>query len=495
MARKTTKDDPAEAAAAGHGVLVRAANGDVIRYDPSGLVMRLSDKVIDDIALRLGTSPAGQAQAPGGAAPAVTRADPHELLEGIDAWDARIDGDWLIFAARLAGRQGIRTFRRPLSGGDIIADAPGPLYGVLAIGGPRAALATPGGCAFPQHVLAPADDIGAVGHAGVERAGTHDRLEHLREMTHEALVAETLLGWQLEKFEALPLFLTRAETDSSATSADLATGRAYKNLITAAANLSRAAAALGKRAKILAIHLDFALEDMSGSAAAYRDGILALMAQTERDLGQLGFDKPLFVARFESGGPEVATEAAIEGQWELIWNYADHRLIFSAPGYMFAQDDHDRPTEAARREMAEMTAAAISAADDWRCPTFHLAERSSREGGSIIRVVAQAAGDLVIDKDDPLGAGKTAGFTLVGAENGARITTVKIDPGDPKSLLLACSKAPEGADLRVAYAFGTGDRGCGSVRDDWQMQGATGRSLHRWALPCLLPVRDGDGDA
>ena len=26
---------------AGHGVVVRASNGDVIRYDPTGLVMRL----------------------------------------------------------------------------------------------------------------------------------------------------------------------------------------------------------------------------------------------------------------------------------------------------------------------------------------------------------------------------------------------------------------------------------------------------------------------
>jgi hypothetical protein len=42
----------------GHGVVVRAPNGDVIRYDPTGLVMRLSDRVIEDIALRLGTAPA-----------------------------------------------------------------------------------------------------------------------------------------------------------------------------------------------------------------------------------------------------------------------------------------------------------------------------------------------------------------------------------------------------------------------------------------------------
>lgn len=35
------------------GVIIRAENGDVIRYDATGLVLRLSDKVIADIAARL----------------------------------------------------------------------------------------------------------------------------------------------------------------------------------------------------------------------------------------------------------------------------------------------------------------------------------------------------------------------------------------------------------------------------------------------------------
>jgi hypothetical protein len=52
-----SETDDTEEHAPGHGVVVRAPNGDVIRYDPSGLVMRLSDKVIADIALRLGTAP------------------------------------------------------------------------------------------------------------------------------------------------------------------------------------------------------------------------------------------------------------------------------------------------------------------------------------------------------------------------------------------------------------------------------------------------------
>jgi hypothetical protein len=54
---RVSETDDTEEHAPGHGVVVRAPNGDVIRYDPSGLVMRLSDKVIEDIALRLGTAP------------------------------------------------------------------------------------------------------------------------------------------------------------------------------------------------------------------------------------------------------------------------------------------------------------------------------------------------------------------------------------------------------------------------------------------------------
>ena len=498
MARKT-KAETAQPLLAGHGVVVRAANGDVIRYDPSGLVMRLSDKVIADIAERMGAARGGAGATTAGATPAPTRADPHELLEGIDAWDLRIEGDWLVFTARLPGRQGVRTYRRPLDGGDIIADAPGPLFGILGIGGPRAALATGRRCDFPHHVLAPADDIGAVGHAGVERAGATGSLEALREMTHEALVAETLLSWQLEKFEALPLFLTRVETDSSAMSADLGQGTAFDNLMIAASNLALAAASLGKKPSILAICLDFALEDRSGSATAYRDGMLALMARIEAELAKLGFLKPLFLARFESGSAEITTSAAIEGQWELAWNHGDHHLICSAPGYMFAQDEFDRPTDAARHEMAEMTAAAASARDGWRCPTFHLAEREP--DGQAIRVIAQAMGDLVIDAEDPLGAGKTAGFRLIGATNGARITSVSVAPDDAKALLIACDKRPEGGDLKIAYAYGADPRpgsfpaNCGAVRDDWELPSATGRVLHRWALPAILPVTPGAGHA
>jgi hypothetical protein len=205
-----------EGQAPGHGVVVRAPNGDVIRYDPSGLVMRLSDKVIADIALRLGTRDRRAALGP--------PAD-EDALGDVDAWDIRAEGDWLRFTARLAGRQGVRGFRRHVS-------PAGRSWGMRrdrswrssASAGQARRSPRPGAPAYPHHVVAPADDIGAVGMAGIEAAPETDRLEGLRECTHEALVAETLLDWRMEAFAPLPLFVVRAETEAVSTAAALVDG-------------------------------------------------------------------------------------------------------------------------------------------------------------------------------------------------------------------------------------------------------------------------------
>ena len=460
---------------AGHGVVLRARNGDVIRYDPSGLVLRLSDRVVEDLALRL----------PDRAAAKVVHADAADvdLPDGIDAWDARADGDWTVFTARLPGDQGVRGFRAHADGGDIIAETNGPVLGILGVGGARAAIATREPARYPQHIVAPADDIGAVGHAGLEVAKPFDRLEHLREMTHEALVAQSVLDWRMADFGPLPLFFTRVETDASLTAADLATGRAVENLLVAAANLKASAELMGKRAKVLAVTLDFALEDRSDTAQAYRDGMLAVMEAVSAGLWALGFDRPLFVARFESGLPEVAPQAALDGQWELSWSHGDHRLIHSAPAYMFARDDYDRPTEAARTQQAEMTASAIAEAETWKCPTLHLAELE----GTSLRVAARAAGPLVLDAACPFEVGPHMGFELTGCTNGSDIKSVSLAEDDQQSLIITLSKVPEGADLRLGYAT----HGPGALRDDWTLASATGAALHRWALPANLPITGG----
>lgn len=503
----------APAVRAGHGVLVRARNGDVIAYDSTGLVLRLADKVIDDIALRLrDRMPVGAAAPLGGgsAGPVTGPADLEELeamLEGHDVWNLRAEGEWLRFSGRLAGRQGQRDFCRNRAGGAILAEAPGPLTGILGIGGPRAALANPGAAGYPFHIVAPADDIGAVGHAGVERAATTNLLAPLRETTHEALMAETWLDWQMEKHAGLPLFVTRIETDSSTSAASLAQGAALENLLIAAANIKRAATRLGKSARILAVTLDFAIEALEDTAADYRDGMLAIMGQIEAGLARLGFDRPVFVARLEAGRPGLISDRLIDAQSELAWNHGDHRMAISAPSYMFAHDPHDRPTPAARRHMAEMSAAAVSAAahrplepdplaDGWRCPVFHLAELDQTpppEGGVTLRVIGRALGDLQLAPGDSAGGDHPVGFAIDGDSAGARILSVVVDPEDPQTLLLHLDRRPDGPDLRLRYGYGAAPEGEArlAVRDQWQLAAGDGRMLHRWALPCRLPIHSG----
>lgn len=494
----------------GTGVIVRARNGNLIAYDSSGVVLKLSDRVIDDIALRLGnriTQGGGPLADPG--APPTASLSPEvieDLVDGLDAWNLRTEGNWLRFSARLSGRQGVRDYLRCADGGGIIADAPGPLFGILGIGGARAALANQHGPEFPYHVLAPADDIGAVGHAGVEEAARIDLLEPLREMTHEALMAEACLYWQLDKHANLPLFFARVETDESVSATALADGMACGNLLRAAANLKQAAARLGKPARLFAVSLDFTLEAVDGDAAAYRDGMLRLMSRIEAGLQELGFDRPVFVARMEAGRPGLGDAQMIEAQWELAWNCGDHRLVLSAPSYMFAHDDYDRPTDAARRHMAEMSAAAASAmnekrlevaplTDGWRCPVFHLAELDPEDssGTVTLRVIARSLSNLVLEPSTAPGGGCPVGFSLDGDTTGARILSVNIDPADPQTLLISLDRRPAGDDLRLCYGVRDidGDTAATAIRDDWQLAAQDGRVLHRWALPCRLPIHPG----
>ena len=111
------------------GVILRAENGDVIRYDETGLVLRLSDNVIADIAARLELKPSAVA-----AAEALPLPD---LPDDIDLWAPRREGDWVLFQANLPGADSARGYRRHVSGGAIIAETRGPLLAVLGIGGAR----------------------------------------------------------------------------------------------------------------------------------------------------------------------------------------------------------------------------------------------------------------------------------------------------------------------------------------------------------------------
>lgn len=463
------------------GVIIRAENGDVIRYDETGLILRLSDKVIADIAARLELKP--QVAAP--EAPELP-----DLPEEIDLWAARRVGDWVHFQANLPGADHARGYRRHVSGGAILAEARGPLLAILGIGGARAGLGSPGPARFRWHVMGPADDIGAVGMGGEGEAPEVAELAPLRELTVEALMADAILARRAEARQALPLFCVRVETDSASAAADLGTGLAMANFDRALANLVAAARLLGTQAQVPAVVLDYALEDLTGDPVAYRDGMIALMEQITRLMARQGLARPLFLSAFDCGTRDVTRGPGLEGQWELAWNHADHRLVISAPSYAFQIDDTGRLTDAGRAEKAELLTTAllaVQAGARWQCPTIQLAERS----GSDIRLVCEAMEGLVIDADDPFAAGKAAGFALEGVANGATIRKVEIDKDDAKVVVLRCSKRPEG-EVFVTYAHaaapcdGPYPANRGALRDGWG-EG----SLRRWALPVRLKLTDG----
>ncbi|MEM9577392.1 MAG: hypothetical protein AAF999_10310 [Pseudomonadota bacterium] len=475
------------------GTIIRAQNGDILRYDATGMVMVLSDRVIADIDRRLPglTALRGNAE----------WIDPL-CLGDIDAWDLRRDGEWLLFGANLPGAQGPRQFRR-LAESDsaeidpgIIADGAGPLRGLFSLGGARRATGFDAPLDYPWHVLAPADDLGAVGHAG-EKAQHCSALEDLRETTRDAAVADVLAGRQHRSHKAMSLFVTRCETDSSASISELAESQAYANLMTAIENLKACADRLGRPATLYGLAVEFVLEDVCSTSAQYRDGVFALLAQLTCDIARAGLRRPPVVAVFDCGTHRLNDSPVLRAQWDLAWQGPEHGLNYSAPGYMFKQDPFARPDTEALWQMAEMDACALEAlhaGEDWFCPIFLLAEREPDPAQ--IRVRARSMGDLVLDPRDPFGAGAHFGFSLTGTTNHAALIGVTIADDDPQDIILAFDMPPEGERLEVLYAFGmTVPRkgtdfpmACGAVRDQWGHDSKTGSTLHRWALPAALPV-------
>ena len=481
------------------GTIIRAANGDILRFDSTGMVMVLSDSVIDDIARRL---PASAAPAPAPAGQARAWIDP-AILGNVDAWDVRRDGEWLLFNANLDGRQGARLFRRLAEAADaesepgIFADGAGPLYGMLSLGGARRAEGFPEPLAFPWHVLAPADEIGAVGLAGTEEAAEQDVLQRLPELTRDAAIADVIVARQYRNHEALTLFMARTETDTSASIADLARGGAYANFLTAIRSLRAAAARMDRQAVLYGIGLDYTLEDVTSDADTYRNEMFDLIGKLTAEIARMGLHCPPFLAQFDCGTHDLNDHPVLRAQWDLAWQGASHGLCYTAPGYMFRQDRFGRPDIEALWQMAEMDACALELlhrGEEWSCPIFLLAEREP--DAARIRVKARAMSGLVIDADDPFGAGPCRGFSLAGADNAPELVGVAVAEDDPQDLIVTFDKAPEGEALELRYGFGMSpDRAaldypsaCGALRDDWASDSKTGVTLHRWALPAALPV-------
>lgn len=426
--------------------------------------------------------------------PASVRLDPADLLGDIDAWNLRDEGGWLRFDARFG--DGVRGYMRPLSGGDVIADAPGPLLALLAIGGARRAGFNEGPARFRHNVLAPADHIGGVGLEGTDHAEPVSGLQHLRHRSREALLADRLLAGRHAEGRGLPLYFVRAETDNSASIGALTDGIAFANLVVAVDNLCAAARTLGRPARVLAVGLDFGLEDVvSADAGEIARGIRSLMTRITDELRRRDLAPPVFLAVGEAGTARIADHPAIRAMWELAWCPGPHRLIVTTPSYVARQDRHGRVTEDGRQTLADLDAhalGAVEAGDDWLCPLPLLAEYRGAE----IRVVFRSLSGLVIDPGDPFGAGPAAGFRVTGTDIPVGIASVAVAPDDPCALVLGCDRALTGAAPRLLHACALGPAADdlpanrSAIRDAW---GADG--LRRWALPADLPLHPAAPDA
>jgi hypothetical protein len=285
--------------------------------------------------------------------------------------------------------------------------------------------------------------------------------------------------------------MVRVEVDSSASAAELGQGSAMANLDRGFDNLVAAAARLGTEAQMLAVVLDYALEDLSGDPVTYRDGMIALMERITRSLAQRGMIRPVFLTALDCGTQSVTRGPGLEGQWELAWNHGDHPLVIAAPSYAFEIDDTGRLTDAGRAAKARVLAEAlgtVQAGRKWLCPTIQLAERVGKD----VRLICEASDGLALDADDPFGAGKLAGFALEGVTNGAKIAGVEIDGSDPKVVVLRLSKVPEG-DVHVTYAHAAASGSGLYPANRGALRGASGEGqARRWALPTRLKLASGE---
>ncbi|MEJ2021294.1 MAG: hypothetical protein P8X43_04435 [Maritimibacter sp.] len=481
------------------GTLLEAENGPAIEYDETGLVLHLADKVVEDLARRLGGKVSGAAAETvaetGDDAPvAVARGaqpDPG-VLDDIDAWDLQENGNWYRFMARLPGAEGSRHYLRPRDGGGIIAEAGGAVQGLFGIGGGRHVTTWPSPPRFRHHVVM----AKAPSEGEPER-----RVENLRETSGESALGDALIARRHDAYRALPLIVTGQ--DLLPPGPGEVPDEVLEGLSDRLTRFQALATSLGKSARLLALRVAPGPDQAAGSISDFHRAALAQLDAISAKVPVADLGKIRFLTVTDSGAwwqhEAEANRPALEGQYHLILRPGAHHLIVAAPGYMFAQDDLGQPTQAAALNRAEMEAYALEAdlaRESWTCPLLYLAERD----GDVIRATFKSDGGLVLDPADPFGAGPAAGFALAGTEAG--IASVEIASDDPGAVLIRTNgalTASAGADsLRLDYAIGGPARvqsaenfppACGALRDHWQAPAPDGSTLHRWALPGSLELR------
>ena len=440
--------------------IIRAKNGDVLAFDDTGLILRLSDQVIADIQGRLSTEP------------------PQPGCPDIDAWNIRSSGDWLRFDACLPPFDHTRAYRRRVDGGSVIAEAQGPLLAVLTVGGTAASLGFNGPPRFEHHVIAPADDLGATGACGSHPVPRTDRLQTLDEATPATFLADSLLTQTQATKRPMPLIAARSETDGSTTAAALADGPGMANFATTLGNLSSAARSLGTRLRVRAVTVDFGPEDVTSSVPEFVQGIRNTVDRILEICAASDLPRPVVLLRCD-GGPDGPAR-----QWELAAHTAGQPTVVTGARYAEDRDTHGRLTRSGAMAQAMLDGAALTrlgAGEGWRCPLPILAERTDAK---TIAVTLLADAPLCFAPGALNTRPAHSGFALTGPDV-PDIHEVLLDPDSDAQVLVRTTGAiPEGAVLEYA----TGEVG-GVLCDDWAMPvPGSDTPLRRWALPALIRV-------
>lgn len=465
------------------GTLIDTNTGPAIEYDETGLRMRLSDDVINDINNRTNSW--------------IDSA----VLGDIDAFGLCRSGEWYIFDARLPGKQGQRRFRRRIDPvadlpPDIIADPTGALFSILSLGGTRRAKMSAELLDFPYHILTFDDGFDAGGSLGTDPTPPFSQLARVRTPNHDSLIADALLDLRFQEMRSLPLIVTRSVATNTTRAGDFFKSPALEEFHMTVQNLKAAAQELGVPAKVLGVGLDFAMEDTLSTSTEWKEAVFEIMDKVSEIFSSENLRKPLFFMNYDCGTMDQYDTPALRAQHDLLWDHGGHSIIFTSPSYMYAQDAFGRLTSGSAIAMARMDAYALEACNqdkEWHCPRILLAERSETDPTAIICRL-EVSGSLLIDPDALKQSGPSAGFCLIEDESNAKITEVSVSKTDPSDVIVKCSTAPTGPDLTLGYVIGPNEpsgkdrRRIGALRDDWQDPMPSKALLRRWALPAAIKV-------
>ncbi|NHF73017.1 hypothetical protein [Paracoccus xiamenensis] len=469
-------------------ILLSAENGPILAADETGLVLRLSDRVVADLARRLAALPGAQPHAEPNSVTAQAAAaiplDP-AILGDIDGWDVTRQGDWLSFTARLPGADGPRRYLRHISGTGVLAQTPGPVRGIFSIAGGRRFNAPSLSPDFPFHIL---------GTAAFEDADEDPPLfDNLRHCGLDADLAAALLRRRHADFRALPLFACAACPREG----DLAPFRAALDRFAALG------AALHKAPRVAAICLEVSADQVAPdqNADAFHHALLSQLDTIAQAVAEAGLPPARMLMTLDCGGwwgsDPTRARIAAEGLCRLALCPGTHDLTLTGSTASLTQDRLGQPLRASALIQAELESRALEALagrENWTAPILCLVERDGPRG---LRALFKSAAPLVIDTGDPMGAGPLAGFALSGAPEGIEISEIGIDPQDPRAIRLTLNAdLPREVAARLEYAMPRAPDPdsrlpgwAGALRDDWQGETGTGAPVYRWALPASQVIR------